>query len=150
MGLKEKTSPLLFLGPIGLRNRHYLFNPLLWMLVQWITDMCIFTNKTDYIYIYIYMYIYIHVYIYIFFFLGGGGSKMHFKPSLSRYLWLNITMKKNPSDSWFIITQQSMRENEYGNSGHLSIFTSFHLIMLLKCKLFRASFSHIIKETNSM
>ena len=33
--------------------------------------------------------------------------------------------------------------NEYGKSGHLSMFTK-HLMMLLKYKFFRASFLHLI------
>ena len=41
---------------------------------------------------------------------------------------------------------------EYGiKSGHLCIFTSLkHLVILLKCSLFRASFLHLIKDTDSM
>ena len=51
----------------------------------------------------------------------------------------------------FILTQQSMGGNEYGKSGHLSMFTSLkHLMMLLKCKFFRASFVHLIKGTDCM
>ena len=39
-------------------------------------------------------------------------------------------------------------ENEYGKSGHLSIFTiSMHLMMLLKYTFFRASFLHPTKDT---
>ena len=58
---------------------------------------------------------------------------------------------KNLSDFWFILTQQSIGENEHGKSGHLSIFTSLkHLMMLLKCKFFRASFLHHIIDTDSM
>ena len=41
--------------------------------------------------------------------------------------------------------------NKYDKSGHLSKFTSLeHLMMLLKCILFRASFWHIIKDTDSI
>ena len=41
-----------------------------------------------------------------------------------------------------------MGENEYGKSGHLSIFTPLkHLMMLLKYSCFRASFLHHIKDT---
>ena len=37
----------------------------------------------------------------------------------------------------FILTQKSMRGNEYGKSGHLSIFTLLeHLMMLLKANFF--------------
>ena len=37
----------------------------------------------------------------------------------------------------FILTQQSMEENGYGKSGHLSIFTLLkHLMMLLKYNIF--------------
>ena len=44
-----------------------------------------------------------------------------------------------------------MGETEYGKSGHLSIFTLLmHLMMLLKYNIFRASFLHIVKDTNSM
>ena len=44
-----------------------------------------------------------------------------------------------------------MEENECGKSGHLSIFTSLkHLMILLKCKFFRASLLHFIKDTYSM
>ena len=43
----------------------------------------------------------------------------------------------------FILTQQSMGDNEYGKSGHLSIFTLLkHLMMLLKNNFIRASFLH--------
>ena len=50
------------------------------------------------------------------------------------------------------LTQQSVEENEYGKSGHLSIFTSLkHLMMILKCIFFfRAAFLHLIKDTASM
>ena len=42
-------------------------------------------------------------------------------------------------------------ENEYGESGHLSIFTLLkHLMMLLKYNFFKASFAHLIKDTDSM
>ena len=51
----------------------------------------------------------------------------------------------------FNLTQQSMVENEYGKSGHLSFFTSLkHVMMLLKGNIFRASFIHPIKDTDSM
>ena len=41
-------------------------------------------------------------------------------------------------------------ENEYGESGHLSIFTLLkHLMMLLKYNFFRASLLHIIKDTDT-
>ena len=56
--------------------------------------------------------------------------------SLSTYLWDSdwILPLNKPSDSWLILTQQSMGGNEYGKSGHLSIFTSLkHFLMLLKC-----------------
>ena len=44
-----------------------------------------------------------------------------------------------------------MGENEYGESGHLSIFTLLkHLMMLLKYNFFRASFLHLIKDTGSI
>ena len=44
-----------------------------------------------------------------------------------------------------------MGGNEYGESGHLSIFTLLkHLMMLLKYKFFRASFLHLTKDTDSM
>ena len=39
---------------------------------------------------------------------------------------------------------------EYGKSGHLYTLTSLkHLMMLLKCNLFRASFLHHIIDTDS-
>ena len=42
------------------------------------------------------------------------------------------------SGSPFILAQQSMGGNEYGKSGHLSIFTVLkHLMMLLKCNFFQ-------------
>ena len=42
-----------------------------------------------------------------------------------------------------------MGGNEYGKSGHLSIFTSLrHVMMLVKC--IRASFVHFIKDTDGM
>ena len=44
-----------------------------------------------------------------------------------------------------------MAKKEYGESGHLSIFTlKKHLMMLLKYNFFRVSFLHIIKDTDSM
>ena len=51
----------------------------------------------------------------------------------------------------FILTQHSMRKNEYGKSGHLSTFTLLkHLIILLMHNFFRASLLHLIKDTGSM
>ena len=45
----------------------------------------------------------------------------------------------------------AMGENEYGESGHLSIFTLLkHLMMLLKYNFFRASFLHLTKDTDSI
>ena len=53
------------------------------------------------------------------------------------YDWI-LPLNK-PSDLWFILIQEW--ENEYGKSGHLSIFPSLkHLMMLLKCNVFRALF----------
>ena len=47
------------------------------------------------------------------------------------YDWISPLNKL--SDLWFILTQQSMVENEYGKSGNLSFFTYLkHLMMLLK------------------
>ena len=44
-----------------------------------------------------------------------------------------------------------MGENEYGESGHLSILTLLkHLMMLLKYNFFSASFLHLTKNTDSM
>ena len=44
-----------------------------------------------------------------------------------------------------------MGENEYGKSDHLSILTLLkHLMLLLKYKFFKASFLHLIKDTDSM
>ena len=44
-----------------------------------------------------------------------------------------------------------MGENEYGESGHLFIFTLLkHLMMLLKYNFFMASFLHLTKDTDSM
>ena len=46
------------------------------------------------------------------------------------------------------LTQYYMGENEYGKSGHLSIFTYFkHLLLKL---IFRASFLCLIQDTDSM
>ena len=48
------------------------------------------------------------------------------------YDWISPFNKR--SGLLFILTQQSMEENYYGKSGHLSIFTLLtHLMMLLKC-----------------
>ena len=56
-----------------------------------------------------------------------------------------------PSGLPFILTQQSIGGNEYGKSGHLSIFTLLeHLMMLLKYNFFSVSFLHLIKDTDSM
>ena len=42
-----------------------------------------------------------------------------------------------------------MGRKEQVKSGHLSIFTSLkHLMVLLRCKIFRASFLHLIKDTD--
>ena len=44
-----------------------------------------------------------------------------------------------------------MGEIEYGNSGHLSIFTSLKdLINAFEVQIFRASFLHLIKDTDGM
>ena len=44
-----------------------------------------------------------------------------------------------------------MGRNEYGISGHLHIFAFLkHLMVLLRCNFFRASFLHLIKDTDSM
>ena len=44
-----------------------------------------------------------------------------------------------------------MGEDEYGESGHLSIFTLLkHLMLLLKYIFFRASFLHRTRDTDSM
>ena len=49
------------------------------------------------------------------------------------YDWISTFNKQ--SDLPFILTQQSIGENEYGKSGHLSIITLLkHLMMLLKYK----------------
>ena len=41
--------------------------------------------------------------------------------------------------------------NEYGTSGHFSIFTVVkHLVMLLKCNFVRSLFLHLIKDTDKM
>ena len=51
----------------------------------------------------------------------------------------------------FILTQQSMGRNEYGISGHLHIFAFLkHLMVLLRCNFFIASFFHLIKDTYSI
>ena len=59
-----------------------------------------------------------------------------------------------PSSLRFIVTQQSMEENEYGKSvksGPMSIFTLLkHLMMLSKCNFFKASCLHLIKDTDNM
>ena len=42
-------------------------------------------------------------------------------------------------------------ENEYGESGHLSVFTLLkQLMMLLKYNFFRPSFLYLTKDTDSM
>ena len=44
-----------------------------------------------------------------------------------------------------------MGRNEYGISGHLPIFAFLkHLMLLLRCNSFRASFLYLIKDTDSM
>ena len=52
----------------------------------------------------------------------------------------------------YILTQQSMVENENGTckSGNLFFFFTalMQLMILLKCKVFRASCLHIIKDTD--
>ena len=52
-----------------------------------------------------------------------------------------ISPLNKQSGRTFILTQQSMGEYEYGISGHLHIFVILkHLIVLLRCIFFRASF----------
>ena len=46
-----------------------------------------------------------------------------------------------------------MGRNEYGISGHLHIFAFLKhlgLLVLLRCNFFKASFLHLIKDTDSM
>ena len=51
--------------------------------------------------------------------------------------WISPVNK--PSGLWFIPMQQSVGENEYGKSCHLSIFTLLnHLIVILKCNFFQS------------
>ena len=60
------------------------------------------------------------------------------------YDWISPLNKR--SGSWFNLTQQSMGGNEYGKSGYLSLCTLFkHLMMLLKCFFFKASFYTLSK-----
>ena len=60
------------------------------------------------------------------------------------HYWISPVNKS--SDLWFILSQQSMGGNECGKSGRLHIFTYLkHLLMLFKCKFFRASFLHFSK-----
>ena len=71
--------------------------------------------------------------------------------SLSRYIWLNVTIN-NPSDWWFILTQQSTVENEHDKSGHVSFF---HFLEALndgfEVQFFlRIHFLHLIKDTGTM
>ena len=71
-----------------------------------------------------------------------------------------VTIKKSMTDIsplnksvWLTIYSNTVvyGGNEYGESGHLTIFTLLkHLMMLLKYKFFGASFLHLIKDTDSM
>ena len=66
------------------------------------------------------------------------------------YDWIS-PLNKRSGWPFYILTQQSMGRNEYGISGHSLIFAfSKHLIVLLRCNFFRASFLHLIKDTDSM
>ena len=48
----------------------------------------------------------------------------------------------------FIRTQQSMRRNEYGISGHLHILAFLkHLMVLLRCNFFQGFTLHLISKT---
>ena len=61
------------------------------------------------------------------------------------YDWLSFNKQSGLS---FILTHQSMGDNEYGQSGHLSIFIllkHFHLMMLLKCIFSGLNFSTLSK-----
>ena len=59
---------------------------------------------------------------------------------------LNISPQNERSGRPFILTQQSMGRNEYGISGRLHIFAFLkHLMVLLRCNSFRASFLHLSK-----
>ena len=67
------------------------------------------------------------------------------------YDWISPLNKR--SGIPFILTQQSMGRNEYVISGHLhnSLFLKhLKLMVLLSCNFFKASFLHLIKDTDSM
>ena len=69
------------------------------------------------------------------------------------YDWISpLNKPSGRSGLWFILTQQSMGQNENGKSGHLSIFTSLFKAFdnAFEVHFFRASFLHVIKDTNSI
>ena len=49
-----------------------------------------------------------------------------------------------------MLTQKSMEENEYGKSGHLSIFNVEALKDAFEVQFSSASFLHLIKDTGSI
>ena len=63
------------------------------------------------------------------------------------YDWISPLNK--PSDLWFILTAV-YGGNEYGKSGHLSIFTSLKNFVAFEVQFFRASFVYPIKDTDNM
>ena len=76
-----------------------------------------------------------------------------------KVLWLNITseyktVRLKPYQLPFILLQTAVYGEKwvrYIKSSHLSIFPSLkHLMVLLRCIFFGASFLHLIKDTDSM
>ena len=64
------------------------------------------------------------------------------------YDWISPLNKR--SGRPFILTQQSIGRSEYGIAGHLHISAFLkHLMVLLRCNFFRASFLHLIKDTDT-
>ena len=74
---------------------------------------------------------------------GGGGMSCSSPP--------NNNNKRTAEKSAPVSNTTVYGGNEYGISGHLDSFTFLkHLIMLLKCNFFRASFLLPITDTDSM
>ena len=78
--------------------------------------------------------------------LNNQGQKFRNLSSLYQDIYDWISPLNKWSGRSFILTQQSMGRNEYGISGHLHIIAFLkHLMVLLRCNFFRASFYTLSK-----
>ena len=73
--------------------------------------------------------------------------------STTEYMYMHVSPFNNPQGSRFILTVQSMGENEYGKSGHLNIFTSLkikHLMCFWNAIFPGLHFTPYITDTDNM